>query len=44
MVTGRGRIRTVVRAPDGSLWVSTSNTDDRGSPRPGDDRILRVVV
>jgi glucose/arabinose dehydrogenase len=44
IVTGRGRIRTVVRAPDGSLWVSTSNTDDRGSPRPGDDRILRVVV
>jgi glucose/arabinose dehydrogenase len=44
IVTGRGRIRTVVRAPDGSLWVTTSNTDDRGTPRAGDDRILRVVV
>jgi glucose/arabinose dehydrogenase len=42
ILTGDGRIRTVVRAPDGSLWVSTSNTDDRGTPRGGDDRILRV--
>jgi glucose/arabinose dehydrogenase len=44
IVTGRGRIRTVVRAPDGTLWVSTSNRDGRGSPRAGDDRVLRVVV
>jgi glucose/arabinose dehydrogenase len=44
ILTGRGRIRTVVRAPDGSLWVSTSNRDGRGSPRGGDDRVLRVVV
>jgi glucose/arabinose dehydrogenase len=44
IVTGRGRIRTVVRAPDGSLWVSTSNRDGRGTPGPGDDRILRVAV
>jgi glucose/arabinose dehydrogenase len=44
LLRGRyGRIRTVVRAPDGSLWVTTSNRDGRGSPRRGDDRIVRIV-
>ncbi|MGI8624672.1 MAG: PQQ-dependent sugar dehydrogenase [Solirubrobacteraceae bacterium] len=37
-----GRVRTVVRVPGGGLWIATSNRDGRGSPKPGDDRIVRV--
>jgi glucose/arabinose dehydrogenase len=43
-----GRIRTVEVAPDGALWLITSNTDRATwggtDARPGDDRILRVAV
>ena len=37
-----GRIRTVRVGPDGMLYLTTSNTDGRGSPAAGDDKIIRV--
>ncbi len=37
-----GRMRTIAVAPDGTLWLTTSNRDQRGTPREGDDRILQV--
>ncbi len=39
-----GRLRTPAAAPDGTLWVSTSNTDGRASPRTGYDRIVQFAV
>lgn len=43
LLAGRyGRLRTVIKAPDGSLWIATSNRDGRGDPKKGDDRIVRL--
>ncbi|MFC7261993.1 PQQ-dependent sugar dehydrogenase [Streptomyces lutosisoli] len=39
-----GRLRTVVSAGGDKLWLTTSETDGRGSPGKGDDRILEVEV
>jgi len=43
-----GRLRDVAVGPDvgslPSLWILTDNTDGRGSPHPGDDRILQVAL
>jgi glucose/arabinose dehydrogenase len=37
-----GRLRAVAAAPDGALWIVTNNTDGRGDPAPGDDRIVAI--
>ncbi|MFF4900727.1 PQQ-dependent sugar dehydrogenase [Streptomyces sp. NPDC001068] len=39
-----GRLRTVVAAGGDKVWLVTSNTDGRGAPKPGDDRILELQV
>ena len=39
-----GRIRQVMAAPDGSLWITTSNRDGRGSRRRGDDKVIRIAL
>lgn len=39
-----GRLRTVVVAPNGNLWLSTSNRDGRGEPGPKDDQILEIAL
>ncbi|MHA1536760.1 MAG: PQQ-dependent sugar dehydrogenase [Alphaproteobacteria bacterium] len=39
-----GRLRDAVVGPDGALYVLTNNRDGRGSPRRGDDRILRITA
>jgi glucose/arabinose dehydrogenase len=35
-----GRLRDVSVAPDGRLYIITNNTDGRGTPKAGDDRLL----
>ncbi|MER6090275.1 PQQ-dependent sugar dehydrogenase [Streptomyces bluensis] len=39
-----GRLRTVVSAGGDRLWLVTSETDGRGSPEKGDDKILELEV
>ncbi|MFJ6651822.1 PQQ-dependent sugar dehydrogenase [Microbacterium sp. NPDC091313] len=39
-----GRLRDVVASPDGGVWMLTNNTDGRGQPAPGDDRLLAVPL
>lgn len=37
-----GRIRAVVLGPDGYLYITTSNTDGRGTPEVGDDKLIKI--
>lgn len=37
-----GRMRAVLVGPDGTVYIGTSNRDGRGTPLPGDDRIIQV--
>jgi glucose/arabinose dehydrogenase len=37
-----GRLRDVLVAPTGEVYLATSNRDGRGNPGPNDDRILRI--
>ncbi|EDY65038.1 glucose/arabinose dehydrogenase [Streptomyces pristinaespiralis] len=39
-----GRLRTVVPAGGNKLWLLTSETDTRGTPESGDDKILQLEV
>ena len=39
-----GRLRSVLALDDHTLLVTTSNTDNRATPRSGDDRILELTV
>ncbi|RFA13510.1 hypothetical protein B7R22_12630 [Subtercola boreus] len=40
-----GRIRDVAVTADGTgLLLVTNNTDGRGSPQAGDDRLVRVAL
>ncbi len=43
LVNQYGRLRTVVAAPDGALWLTTSNRDGHGKPVRTDERVLRIV-
>jgi aldose sugar dehydrogenase len=42
VLQGRGRLRDAVAGPDGCLYVLTSNRDTRGTPRAGDDQVLKL--
>jgi glucose/arabinose dehydrogenase len=42
VLQGRGRLRDAVAGPDSCLYVLTNNRDTRGTPRSGDDQLLKL--
>jgi hypothetical protein len=43
-VNSFGRLRDVVPGPAGTLWFVSNNTDGRGTPTAGDDRLYQVEL
>jgi len=37
-----GRLRTIVVGPDKYFYILTNNTDGRGIPKKGDDKLIRI--
>ena len=37
-----GRMRAIRQGPDGIFYLLTNNTDGRGTPREGDDKIIKI--
>jgi glucose/arabinose dehydrogenase len=38
-----GRLRSVAVDTQGGLWITTSNRDGVGTPKDGDDKVLRII-
>jgi streptogramin lyase len=38
-----GRLRSVAVDTQGGLWITTSNRDGLGTPKDGDDKVLRII-
>jgi aldose sugar dehydrogenase len=43
ILVGYGRLRDVIEAPDGSLYVLVNNKDESGMAQENDDKILRIL-
>lgn len=37
-----GRLRTIVIGPDKNFYIITNNTDGRGAPKEGDDKLIKI--
>jgi glucose/arabinose dehydrogenase len=44
LVNEYGRLREVIQAKDGSIYLTTSNRDGRGTLHTGDDKIIRLTL